>query len=115
MNQDDLKKQLADGSADFREVIVYIDEHYAFTPTAFVNGRIANAAGENNGSCKLFAMARLNRLTEGETLACFGHYYRRDVLGNPEGTDHQNIRNFMRFGWAGIRFQGEALKERQTA
>jgi hypothetical protein len=32
------------------------------------------------------------------------------VLKHPEATDHQNIRNFMKTGWEGIRFEGEALK-----
>jgi hypothetical protein len=30
-------------------------------------------------------------------------------LKNPAGTDHQNIRNFMKTGWNGIQFEGEAL------
>jgi len=34
------------------------------------------------------------------------------VLGNPQGTDHQNIRNFMKIGWIGIAFEGDALKPR---
>jgi hypothetical protein len=42
-------------------------------------------------------------------LACFGSYYRKDVLENPNGTDHQNIRNFMNRGWEGISFEKEAL------
>ncbi|MGV2481618.1 UNVERIFIED_CONTAM: HopJ type III effector protein, partial [Salmonella enterica subsp. enterica serovar Weltevreden] len=29
---------------------------------------------------------------------------------HPDATDHQNIRHFMRSGWAGIAFEGEALK-----
>jgi len=44
-----------------------------------------------------------------QTLACFGDYYRVDVLQNPEGVDHQNIRNFMTYGWDGVAFKGEAL------
>ncbi len=52
-----------------------------------------------------------NFLTE-ETLLLFSEFYREDVLKNPEGTDHQNIRNFMKFGWEGIVFEGEALKKK---
>ena len=33
-----------------------------------------------------------------------------DVLENPQGTNHQNIRNFMKTGWDGIQFEGNALK-----
>lgn len=96
---------------DFKEVIVYIDEHYAFVPTKFRNGNVVNEAGENNGSCKVFSFAQLKGLNEEETLALFGDFYREDVLENPEGTDHQNIRNFMQSGWGGIAFEGEALTE----
>jgi hypothetical protein len=96
----------------FAETIAIIEENYTFTPTAFQNGNQHNAAGENSGSCKLFAFAKLQNLTPEETLACFGAYYFEDVLKNPEGNDHQNIRNFMKTGWNGIRFEGEALAQK---
>ena len=47
-----------------------------------------------------------------QTLYLFGDYYRKDVLENPEGTDHQNIRNFITSGWGGIKFEGTALIEK---
>ncbi|WP_295229757.1 HopJ type III effector protein [uncultured Chryseobacterium sp.] len=93
----------------FTEVIAYIDEHYDFTPSKFTNGNTVNEAGQNNGSCKVFSFARLNGLSKEETLNLFGEFYREDVLKNPEGTDHQNIRNFMQYGWDGIAFEGKAL------
>lgn len=94
----------------FAETIAVIEENYTFTPTAFQNGLQHNAAGENSGSCKLFAFAKIQQLTEAETLACFGAYYTEEVLGDPSGTNHQNIRNFMKTGWSGIQFEGEALQ-----
>ncbi|MDR6514229.1 HopJ type III effector protein [Chryseobacterium camelliae] len=93
----------------FKEFIAYIDEHYDFTPVKFTNGDTVNEAGQNNGSCKVFSFARLNSLSKEETLNLFGEFYREDVLKNPEGTDHQNIRNFMQYGWDGIAFEGEVL------
>nr|WP_315198101.1 HopJ type III effector protein [uncultured Flavobacterium sp.] len=93
----------------FPETIAVIEENYIFTPTTFDNGTQHNAAGENSGSCKLFAFALLQKLSVAETLACFGAYYFEEVLGDPEGTNHQNIRNFMKTGWDGIQFEGEAL------
>ena len=96
----------------FKEVISYIDEHYDFTPTAFKNGNTINEAGQNNGSCKVFSFAKLQGLSKDQTLPLFGEFYREDVLKNPEGTDHQNIRNFMEYGWEGISFEGEALKQK---
>ena len=72
-----------------------IDAAYTYAPTAFANGSLVNQAGENEGSCKLFAFAKINNLDEEKTLACFGAYYREDVLQNPSSDNHQNIRNFI--------------------
>jgi len=96
----------------FKDVIAFIDAHYDFTPTRFTNGNTVNEADQNNGSCKVFSFAKLNDLSKDETLALFGDFYRTDVLQNPEGDDHQNIRNFIEFGWDGISFEGEALKRK---
>ncbi len=99
----------APGTITFNDTIAAIDALYNFTPTAFRNGGLFSEAGQNNGSCKIFSFAQLHKLSPQQTLHCFGDYYRKDVLGSPEGTDHQNIRNFMRAGWAGIAFEGRAL------
>ncbi|MDF2156912.1 HopJ type III effector protein [Algoriphagus sp. CAU 1675] len=96
----------------FPEVIAYIDEHYAFTPTRFTNGKTTNEANQNNGSCKIFAFAQLMDLDKKSTLQLFGEYYREEVLQNPEGSDHQNIRNFMEHGWEGIHFEGNPLTKK---
>lgn len=93
----------------FAETIATIESNYDFSPTAFQNGNQHNGAGENSGSCKLFAFAKIQNLSKEATLACFGGYYFEEVLSDPEGTNHQNIRNFMQFGWDGIQFEGEAL------
>lgn len=97
---------------NFTAVIEYIDEHYNFIPTQFTNGETINEPNKNNGSCKVFSFAKVNDLSKDETLALFGKYYREDVLKNPEGTDHQNIRNFMKFGWDGISIDGNALRRK---
>ena len=97
----------------FDEVISVIEENYDFTPCSFSNGGIINESGQNNGSCKIFAFAQRHNLTEQQTLHCFGEYYRQDVLGNADGTDHQNIRNFMTAGWSGISFDGIPLQDKQ--
>lgn len=97
----------------FEQTMAVIEAQYQFTPTAFTNGEVRNDAGQNSGSCKLFAFAHLQGLSEAQTLACFGDYYRIDVLNHPQAQDHQNIRNFMRFGWAGIRFEGTPLEAHQ--
>ncbi len=97
------------GSIAFSDTIATIEALYEFAPTAFRNGNLHNEAGQNNGSCKIFSFAKMHNLTPEQTLHCFGDYYRKDVLGNPDGADHQNIRNFMQTGWAGISFREQAL------
>ena len=96
---------------NFNDVIVFIDENYNFKPVRFVNGSIVNEANQNNGSCKIFSFAKMNNLSEKDTLALFGDFYRNDVLQNPEGEDHQNIRNFIKYGWNGIQFTEDALEK----
>ena len=93
----------------FADTMAVVDTNYQFTPGAFRNGELANAAGQNSGSCKLFSFAKIHGLTEQQTLHCFGDYYRVDVLQHPQANDHQNIRNFMRSGWKGIEFEAAAL------
>ena len=97
----------------FSEVMETIELHFIFTETAFTNGKQHNQAGENSGSCKVFSFARLHQLTEHQTLALFGEYYRDDVLKNPDLDDHQNIRQFMQHGFQGITFEKEALTAKQ--
>ncbi|QAU33685.1 HopJ type III effector protein [Janthinobacterium sp. 17J80-10] len=96
----------------FADTMAIVDNAYAFTPAAFTNGALRNEAGQNSGSCKLFAFALLNQFSESQTLACFGSYYRDDVLKHPDATDHQNIRNFMKTGWAGVKFENMPLVAR---
>ncbi|WP_010520913.1 HopJ type III effector protein [Aquimarina agarivorans] len=96
----------------FSETMQVVEDNYNFTETAFKNGTTYNEASQNSGSCKLFAFAKLNELSNEATLACFGDYYRKDVLENPTGSDHGNIRNFMKFGWKGIHFEGIALTKK---
>lgn len=97
----------------FEQVMETISENYAYFPVRFTNGidddLVSNEAATNEGSCKIFAFGQLNQLNEEETLACFGKFYRDDVLKNPQGTDHANIRIFMKYGWPGIRFNQPPL------
>jgi HopJ type III effector protein len=93
----------------FAETIAVITEYYDYHPAEFRNGTIVNAAGINEGSCKIFAFAHLHQLSQQQTLGLFGDYYHQDVLNNPDSSNHANIRNFMRYGWDGIQFNGIAL------
>jgi len=114
MNIDTLLQQLNNSpdSIAFEDTMSVIDANYNFTSTEFNNGDLLNAENQNNGSCKIFAFAQLNHINEEQTLHCFGDYYRKDVLENPQGDDHQNIRNFMKNGWSGISFTNQPLSKK---
>ena len=97
---------------EFTETMNVVERYYEFTPTAFKNGVLNNTLDENLGSCKLFAFAKEQGFTKEETLACFGEFYFEDVINNPNGDGHQNIRNFMNTGFEGLLFDGEPLTKK---
>ena len=99
-------------SIQFEDTMSVVELNYTFSPSEFKNGEVTNLAGENNGSCKIFAFGDLQGLSADQTLACFGQFYRKDVLEFPENEDHQNIRNFMKFGWEGVHFSQQALAKK---
>ena len=99
---------------EFSQVLAVIDAHYAYTPQAFQNGAITSPAGVNEASCKIFAFGQLHKLTQAQTLHCFGEHYRA-VLAHPEGHDHANIRAFMRSSWEGIEFELKPLVSLNTS
>ena len=103
-----LLADLKSNSVQFNQVITFIERYYQHQPTAFKNGDAYNEATQNQGSAKVFAFAQLNELSETDTLSLFAEHY-QSVLDHPTATDHQNIRQFMANGWAGIAFEGEAL------
>lgn len=116
MTLDAFLKQIRKGQpVEFADTMAVIAGHYDYQVTEFSNGlgadRIVNSAGTNEGSCKSLAFAKLNQLDQQQTLALFGEHY-QGVLAEPEGTSHPNIRNFMKYGWDGVAFEGEPLKEK---
>ena len=101
--------QKTPSSTNFSDVQDVINQRYHYHAGNFTNGNVENISGTNEGSCKIFAFGQLHNLNQEQTLACFGHYYREHVLENPEGDDHQNIRQFMQHGWAGVSFTHSPL------
>ncbi len=96
-------------SIEFTDTISVIEDTYDYTPSAFTNGNVTNEARQNEGSCKIIAFALLNKLTKEQTLHCFGKYYREEVLTDPKGDSHQNIRQFMQHGFDRIQFEDDPL------
>mmetsp|Transcript_23024 Transcript_23024/g.32233 ORF Transcript_23024/g.32233 Transcript_23024/m.32233 type:complete len:213 (+) Transcript_23024:57-695(+) len=98
----------------FEEVIELIDEHYESQLLEFKNGDIVNKQGENEGSGKLLSYAALSDMDKDSTLKLWGQYY-REVLADPDGDSHPNIRNFMKYGWEGVPFEnGIALTRKNV-
>ncbi|WP_137888715.1 HopJ type III effector protein [Pseudomonas sp. 2FE] len=95
----------------FAATLAFIAEHYDYQPSAFVNGTLENAVGQNEGSCKTLGLALLEGLSLEETLQAFGEHYRA-VLADPDGSDHGNIRALMETGLSGVRFTQPPLKHK---
>ncbi|OZB16303.1 MAG: type III effector HopPmaJ [Marinobacter sp. 34-60-7] len=102
---------LKGGHAAFSDTLALIDQHFDYQPAGFHNGPLFNAAGENAGSCRVFALGQYCNLNEADTLALFAEHYQQ-VLGDPAGDSHGNIRQFMGTGWSGIRFESQPLRAR---
>ena len=109
MTQDEYIETLKSGEKmQFEDLMSIIDQDYNYTPAAFSNGEVENSINENQGSAKLFCFAAVNQLSPLETLHCFGQYY-QEVLNDPEGDSHANIRNFIIYGWEGLKFDSPVL------
>jgi hypothetical protein len=96
------------------DVIEMIDINYESGLIEFKNGDIVNKQGENEGSAKVLSYAALSELDKDTTLKLWGQYY-RDVLATPDGTDHANIRNFMKTGWEGVPFENGIALTRKAS
>lgn len=99
------------GHADFDDTLALIGRYFDYQPTGFHNGPLINAAGENAGSCRVFALGQYCSLSEADALQLFAQHYQQ-VLNDPSGDSHGNIRQFISTGWSGIRFEGEPLRAR---
>ncbi len=106
-----LRTLLRSGEHRFADTLAFIEAHYHYQPSAFRNGDQENAAGQNEGSCKLLGLALLEQFSTEEALLAFGEHYRH-VLADPHGTDHANIRALIRFGLAGVTFAQPPLQAR---
>lgn len=104
----DLRSRLRQDDFAFAETLAFVAEHYDYRPSAFRNGTLDNAAGQNEGSCKTLGLALLEGFSQDEALRAFGEHY-RSVLATPEGSDHGNIRALITHGLAGVDFERQPL------
>ncbi len=107
-------QQLSQDDFQFETTLAFIEQHYNFTPSAFNNGGIENSAEQNQGSCKVFAVAELLQLSQQQALACFGQHY-RDVAATPAVDNHHNLRRVLKEGLADIRFDNFPLELKNKA
>lgn len=99
------------GHAVFDDTLALIDQYFEYQPAGFHNGPLHSNAGENAGSCRVFALGQHCNLNEADTLNLFAQHYQQ-VLGDPAGDSHGNIRQFISTGWSGIRFDQQPLRAR---
>jgi len=96
--------EMSGDSLTFEEFTELVDENYETQLLEFKNGDIVNMQGENQGSANVLSYAALANFDKDTTLKLWGQYY-REVLADPEGDSHSNIRNFMKTGWEGVPFE----------
>lgn len=102
--KNDFLQQLTQDNFQFETTLAFIEKHYNFTPSAFNNGGIENSSEQNQGSCKVFAVAELLNLSQQQALACFGQHY-RDVIATPKVDNHLNLRRVLKEGLDNILFE----------
>ncbi|WP_420589475.1 HopJ type III effector protein [Bacterioplanoides sp.] len=104
-------QQLNSNEHVFATTLEFIETWFDFTPSAFQNGSVANAVDQNQGSCKVFALAELLELTQEQALRCFGEHY-RDVVATPDADNHHNLRRLLKEGLADISFDSFPLTQK---
>ncbi|MFA5676905.1 MAG: HopJ type III effector protein [Pseudomonas sp.] len=111
MTADNFLAHLGTPEHRFADSLDFIEQFYHYQPSGFHNGPLYNSAGENQGACRILAMALDLGLTDEQTLACFAEHY-QSVLADPGGTGHANIRALMQHGLAAVHFDQPPLTRR---
>ncbi len=75
----------------------------------FSVGLHRNASGENMGSLTILGFAKLYGLREDQVLSLFGEAA-EEVLKDPDGTNHPNIRAFLKQGLSGVTFYDGGIR-----
>jgi hypothetical protein len=95
----------------FASTLAFINQWFDFAPTAFRNGKVANSAEQNQGSCRVLAFALMQKLSADQALKCFGEHY-RDVLATPNMDNHHNLRRVQAEGLVDIHFDQPPLRRK---
>lgn len=111
MTPDRFKARLGNPLHRFADTLSFIDQLYHYQPSGFHNGPLYNSAEQNQGSCRVLAMALDLGLSDSQTLDCFAEHY-QSVLSTPDANNHANIRSLMQHGLAAVRFDSQPLTRR---
>lgn len=111
MTSEQFKARLGEADHLFADTLAFVETHYHYSPSAFRNGPVDNSPQQNQGSCKVLAMAKDQGLSDQQALHCFAEHY-QSVLADPDGTDHANIRALMKHGLAAVSFATPPLTPR---
>lgn len=95
----------------FSDTLAFIEQWFSYQPSAFSIGLQHNSATENQGSCKVFALAQLLSLTQQQALLCFGEHYRN--LPQLPQDPHLNLRQLAKQGLTQIKFEHFPLQRQQ--
>jgi HopJ type III effector protein. len=95
----------------FTATLEFIERWFQFEPTAFRNGKVHNSESQNQGSCRVLAMALMLGLSKEQTLKCFGEHY-REVLATPGVDNHHNLRRLEAEGLVDIEFERQPLRRK---
>lgn len=112
MNLQAFLNQLATdpASVTLDAALAVIAAHYDVDPCGYTLAGVRFEPDRAWRSCQLYAFGLLHHLPKEQTLACFGHHYQVDVLGDPEGTDHQTVRLFLKHGWDALTLDAMPLR-----
>ncbi|HDZ55974.1 MAG TPA: HopJ type III effector protein [Pseudomonas xinjiangensis] len=111
MNPEIFRSRLGTPGLCFNDTLAFIDAYYVYQPSAFANGDVSNTREQNQGSCKVLAMAIDLGLSDTQALQCFAEHYQA-VLDDPQGESHGNIRALMNHGLIGVSFERPPLTRR---
>lgn len=111
LTAEQFKSRLGTPQHRFADTLAFIEQHYHYQPSGFHNGPLYNSAEQNQGSCRLLAMAQDLGLDTQQALHCFAEHY-QGVLDDPTGSEHANIRTLMQHGLEAVRFDRPPLIRR---
>lgn len=93
---------LANPQHRFADTLKFIDDWFVYSPSTFSFHQLHSQANENQGSCKILALAQFAQLTPQQALLCFGEHYRQ--LPQLPLDSHLNLRQLAKQGLTQIQF-----------